>query len=162
MEAENAIKLKYELMAPGLNELSRRLFFAAEAKCFGYGGVAAVARATGASRNTIVRGLRDISAPEKLNAQRIRKPGGGRKQTITLDPTLRSDLNALVEPLARGDPMSPLRWTCLSTRKLAAQLTSLGHRTSSRMVAHMLHEMEYSLQANRKSKEGASHLILLL
>jgi len=145
------------MLACALDERARRLMAAAEAKTYGYGGISVAARATGLARNTIAKGLKELTTPEKLSVGRIRRVGGGRKRTVLRDPTLRDDLDKLVEPSSRGDPSAPLRWSCLSTRKLADALLKLGHHTSSRMVAQLLHEMDYSLQANRKTREGVHH-----
>ena len=131
---------------------------AAEALAIGRGGQVAVARATGVSRPTIRRGIRELRQPETApDRGRIRRPGGGRKRTVERDPSLREDLDKLVEPTSRGDPDSPLRWTCKSVRQLASELQRQGHTTSHRMVAELLHEMGYSLQANRKTLEGTGH-----
>jgi len=116
-----------------------------------------VVRATHVSRSTVERGIREIDSGSPLDPNRIRRPGAGRKRTTLLDPTLASDLERLVEPVTRGDPESPLRWTCKSVRRLAKELTALGHRVSRNIVAALLHEMGYSLQSNRKTKEGSSH-----
>jgi hypothetical protein len=117
-----------------------------------------VVRATGASPATIRRGLIEIGAPAPdIERGRIRRPGGGRKRTVELDPTLRGDLEALIEPGTRGDPESPLRWTTKSVRRLATELGRQGHRVSYRIVAELLHELGYSLQANRKTLEGTNH-----
>jgi len=145
-------------MSAALDERSRRLLLGAEALAAGRGGQAAVARATGASPATVRRGLAELAAPaEALERGRIRRPGGGRKRTVELDPTLRADLEALIEPGTRGDPESPLRWTTRSVRNLAAELGRQGHRVSHRIVGELLHDMGYSLQANRKTLEGTSH-----
>ena len=101
--------------------------------------------------------MRELSQPRQATGRRIRREGGGRKKTVTKDPALLADLERLVEPVTRGDPESPLRWTCKSMRKLAAELNGMGHRTSQHLVAELLHELGYSLQANRKTLEGASH-----
>ena len=156
---EVAIRRRYELMAPRLDERSRRWFAGSEAAVLGRGGQAAVARATGLSLPTIHAGLREVQAggAELVKRGRIRRPGGGRPRTVDRDPTLRSDLEALIEPTSRGDPESPLRWTCKSIRTLADELTRQGHTTSHRMVAELLHEMGYSLQSNRKVLEGTTH-----
>jgi transposase len=131
---------------------------AAEAAAAGRGGQAAVARATGASRTTIRRGIGELREPTERPARgRVRRPGGGRKRTVERDPSLRDDLDRLVEPLSRGDPESPLRWTCKSVRQLAAELRRGGHRVSHRIVAELLHELGYSLQANRKTLAGTDH-----
>jgi transposase len=117
-----------------------------------------VARASGLSRGTIIRGMAELKNATRLpRSHRIRREGAGRKRTVDRDVTLKQDLEALVEPVTRGDPESPLRWTCKSVRQLAGELTRMGHHVSHRMVAELLHEMEYSLQANRKTLEGTSH-----
>jgi hypothetical protein len=138
-------------------ERSRRLWAATEARALGYGGIAAVARATGLSPATISRGLAELDADAPLPADRVRKPGAGRKRVTTHHPTLLRDLDALVEPTAPGDPDSPLRWTCLSTRTLAVALEALGHSVSHTVVAELLHGLGYSLQGNVKTREGRQH-----
>jgi len=148
---------KYRMLSGTLTERSRRLWAAAEAKELGWGGVSAVARATGLSRLTIARGLRELEDPQPLEPWRVRRPGAGRKRAAVLDPTLVDDLQRLVEPLTRGDPDLPLRWTCKSTRHLAKELGVMGHKASHTLVAGLLHELGYSLQANRKTREGTSH-----
>ena len=149
---------KFEVLARVLDERTRRLVAAAEAEAMGFGGVTAVARASGLSRGTVIRGMAEIKiAPKPARGQRIRRKGAGRKRTVVQDATLKRDLEALVEPVTRGDPESPLRWTCKSVRQLATELKRTGHHTSHRMVAELLHAMDYSLQANRKTLEGSSH-----
>ena len=140
----------------------RRLVAAAESAAIGYGGVSLVARATGVSRRAITAGIKELSqqevSPEPLPAQpRIRRKGAGRKRTVEKDPSLREDLDRLVDPVTRGDPESPLRWTCKSVRKLAEELRREGHAVSYQTVAELLHEMDYSLQANQKTLEGSQH-----
>jgi hypothetical protein len=140
----------------------RRLVAAAESEAIGYGGVSAVARATGVSRRAITEGTKELRQQkewgESLAAQsRIRRKGAGRKRTVDKDPALREDLDRLVGPATRGDPESPLRWTCKSVRKLAEELRREGHTVSYQTVAELLHEMDYSLQANRKTLEGNQH-----
>jgi transposase len=155
---EDAIRTRYQLMAPRLDERTRRWFAGSEAAVLGRGGQAAVARATGLSLPTIRSGLRELQEGDGGAANgRIRREGGGRPRTTDRDATLQSDLEALVEPTSRGDPQSPLRWTCKSIRKLADELTRNGHKTSHRMVAELLHKLGYSLQANRKTLEGSDH-----
>ncbi len=151
------IKKRFESIAPFLNERMRRLFAAAEASAIGHGGITQVSRATGISRPTIAAGLRELADPSMADTKRIRRVGGGRKRTVDKDPTLLQDLESLIEPTSRGDPESPLRWTCKSVRKLAQELNGMGHQISHRLVADLLHELGYSLQANRKTKEGTSH-----
>jgi hypothetical protein len=160
------IRAKCEALRPFLDERQRRLWAATEAQALGRGGVSAVAIATGLRRNTIHAGLRELQAgagggpdpsPRPGAARRVRAPGGGRKPLTAHDPALLRDLEALVEPVTRGDPMSPLRWTCKSTRQLATELKRQGHRVSHQTVAELLHALDYSLQGNRKTKEGATH-----
>jgi Rhodopirellula transposase DDE domain len=151
------IRQKYRTLQHSLDERSRRLWAATEARAAGYGGASLVARATGISRSTIMRGLREVRRGGRMAAGRIRRPGGGRKPATMVDPRLSAALDALVEPTSRGDPESPLRWTCLSTRALAQALVAKGHRASDWLVRQLLHNAKYSLQANRKTLEGASH-----
>jgi transposase len=159
MSDAEAIERRFKLIGGMLDERLRRCVAGAEALAIGRGGVSIVARATGMSRGAIQAGVAELKRPkrERLAAGRIRKPGGGRKRTVDVDPTLRSDLEALLEPATRGDPETPLRWTCKSSRQLAAELNRQGHLTSHRMVVALLHELGYSLQGNRKTIEGTSH-----
>jgi len=157
VEEEGAIRKKFRFLRDSLNERTRRLLAAAEAKVLGHGGVATVERASGVSRSTIERGMHEIDSGSPLDPDRIRRPGAGRKRATVLDPTLASDLERLVEPVTRGDPESPLRWTCKSVRKLARELNTLGHRVSRNIVAALLLEIGYSLQSNLKTKEGTRH-----
>ena len=150
----------FGLVKGQLDERQRRCLAAAMAVAIGEGGISVASRATGVSRRTIRSGVAELKAPKRAArtlSGRIRKPGGGRKRAADTDATLRGDLEALLEPVTRGDPQSPLRWTCKSVRQLSRELTRKGHRTSHRMVAEMLHAAGYSLQANRKTLEGASH-----
>src|SRR5712691_4268645 len=149
------IRERFLTVAPFLDERGRRLVAAAEAFAAGYGGIAAVAMATGMAPSTIGRGLKELARDEP--SERIRRPGAGRKPAISKDLTLLPDLEALVEPTTRGDPASPLRWTCKSVRHLAAALQQQGHRVSRTLVAELLNRAGYSLQGNRKTKEGDSH-----
>ena len=158
------IRNRFAALSPWLDERLRRLFAAAEAKAIGRGGATTVARVTGISRRAIWAGSRELQAIGTAESRsgrsaggRIRKPGGGRKRTVIQDPTLTADLEALVNPATRGDPESPLRWTCKSVRKLTQELQARGHQTSHRLVAELLKDMGYSLQANRKTREGADH-----
>lgn len=158
MADEDGIRARYRKMAPILDERQRRCFAGAEAAALGRGGQAAVSRATGLSLPTVRAGLREVEqGAVALDGGRIRRAGAGRPRTVDRDATLRSDLEALIEPSSRGDPESALRWTCKSIRRLAEELTHKGHKTSHRMVAELLHELGYSLQANRKVLEGSSH-----
>lgn len=151
------IKKRYEALYPHLDERLRRLFAAAEAVVLGRGGISTVSKATGISRNAIARGIEEITAQPSLAKKQIRQKGGGRKRAIDKNPALKFDLESLIEPLTRGDPESSLRWTCKSLRNLADELKEKGHATSHRMVGELLKEMGYSLQANKKTLEGASH-----
>ncbi len=161
-----AIRAKFEALRPYLDERRRRLWAAAEALVLGRGGMTAVATATGLQRATIRVGIRELqmdpatstdASTVAAGVQRVRAPGGGRKPLTTLDPTLLRDLEALVEPVTRGDPMSPLRWTCKSTRQLAAELVRQGHQVSHQTVADLLHALDYSLHGTRTTKAGADH-----
>ncbi len=154
MVGEVTIRRRFKLIERHLDERMRRLVAAAEAEAVGFGGASVVARATGVSRRAIRIGARDLQEAFRGPSQRIRRPGGGRKRTITQDPTLPRDLERLIEPVTRGDPETPLRWTCKSVRRLSAELKRIGHRTSHRMVAEILHQLGYSLQANAKTMEG--------
>ena len=155
------IRSKFISLQAVMDERMRRQWAAAEAAQIGWGGVTAVAAATGLSRNTITTGLHELryreSHPREVVEPRVRRPGGGRKQLIEIDPTLWEALEKMIDPLTRGDPESPLRWTCKSTRRLAEELTRQRHHVSDRTVAALLKSAGYSLQANRKTNEGASH-----
>lgn len=157
MRDEETIRRRFELLDPYLDERTRRLLAAAEARAIGFGGISIVGRATGMSREAIRRGIEELKVPAGAHPGGIRRPGGGRKKTVDSDPTLKEDLEKLINPAERGDPESPLRWTSKSVRHLAMELKRMGHQTSHRMVAEMLHDMGYSLQANRKVLEGSSH-----
>ena len=161
-DGEASISAKYQQLARHLNEKTLRLWAATEALALGHGGITLVARATGLSRTTIHSAIRELGTPaapalETAAPSRIRRRGGGRTALTTRDPQLLTDLESLVEPTTRGDPESPLRWTCKSTAKLAAELHALGHRVSQRTVWTLLDELGYSLQSNRKTKEGRDH-----
>ncbi len=159
-ETVERIRRKYRGLRVEMDERARRQWAAAEARELGWGGVSAVARATGLSRTTIAAGLRELDLPAEqraVEATRVRRPGGGRKPLTQTDPGLWSALESLVEPTTRGDPESPLRWTCKSTRRLAEELTRQRHRVSPNTVASLLRQAGYSLQANCKTREGASH-----
>ena len=162
MEHFEAVKERFERMRGALNERARRLFAATEALAIGWGGVATVARATGIAPSTIGIGKAEVRALEnggkvELAVNRSRRAGGGRKKLTENDPTLLPDLERLVEPMTRGDPESPLRWTAKSMQKLAEELKSQGHKVSESTVATLLRGLEYSLQANKKTTEGTSH-----
>ena len=159
-EAIRRIRRKYRALRVEMDERGRRQWAAAEARELGWGGVTAVAHATGLSRTTINAGLRELALPARqreTEAARVRRPGGGRHRLSETDPDLLVALEALIEPATRGDPESPLRWTCKSTRRLADELTRQHHPISANSVATLLREVGYSLQANRKTREGASH-----
>ena len=157
MKEEAGIKRRFELVAGELNERSRRLVAASEAVAIGWGGISAVSRATGLSRKAISHGIKELQERGEGSEGRIRRIGGGRKTTVSKDPSLREDLERLVEPLTRGDPESPLRWTCKSVRSLEVELKRQGHQVSYQLVSELLHELGYSLQANRKTREGGDH-----
>jgi hypothetical protein len=155
-----SVRLRFRSLSSFLDERMRRLWAAAESAAIGYGGVSLVARATGVSRRAITEGMKELSqqkASREPSPSRIRRKGAGRKRTVDKDPTLREDLDRLVDPATRGDPESPLRWTCKSVRMLAEELRREGHAVSYQTVAELLHEMEYSLQANQKKLEGSQH-----
>jgi hypothetical protein len=153
------IRRKFQALAPVLDERSRRQWAGAEALELARGGVTTVAAATGLARNTIAVGIREVQSQLAGTAagQRIRRVGGGRKCLYENDPGLLGALDSLIDPMTRGDPMSPLRWTCKSTRRLAEVLCQQGHSICARTVAGLLIEMGYSLQANRKTREGGKH-----
>ena len=185
MPTSQGIKTRHDLLVHELGERQYRLYLAAEAKVLGWGGASKVAEATGASRNTIAAGLKELgqksSEPAKAEPasevkqekkvrqhrrggrqpvaeeRRIRKVGGGRKRTTEFDTTLKNDLDKLLEPFDAGDPCSPLRWTCKSIAALTEELINKGHKTSTRMVHELLYEMRYTMQGNRKCKESGSH-----
>lgn len=170
MDIAQVVEAKYRALAGRLDEATLRLWAAVEARSIGRGGVSLVARATGLSRTTVYAGLADLDAAEQAaaageevvtpaapQARRVRAPGGGRKKLVDRDETLLSDLDALVEPTSRGDPESPLRWTCKSTTRLAEELQQQGHQVSQRTVCDLLAQLNYSLQSERKTREGAQH-----
>ncbi len=157
-----AIRRKYEVLRAEFDERTRRLWAASESMVLGHGGVAAVAKATGLAESTIRCGRRelrqaDVPSARRPVSRRVRQPGGGRKSVAEQDTALVAALEGLVEPATRGDPMSPLRWTCKSTRKLAEELTSQGHPVSHTTVAQVLEALGYSLQGTRKTQEGCVH-----
>lgn len=151
--------MRYLAVKPVLDERGRRRFAAAEAMAAGRGGIATVSRITGIARSTIGRGLAELrgTSPPEATPGRVRRKGAGRPALVDSDSTLLEDLVALVEPSTRGDPMAPLKWTAKSLRRLSAELGRLGHRISPNVVGEVLHGLGYSLQANRKTKEGADH-----
>ena len=152
-----AVQRRIAALWPHLNERQRRLLLGAEARELGWGGVTAVAQVAGVSRTTVTLAVSDVESPPKLQEGRSRRAGGGRKRALQKDPALAAALDALVDPATRGDPESPLRWTCRSTRNLAAALTAAGHPVSERTVAALLAQDGFSLQANAKTSEGRQH-----
>ena len=169
MEQAELIEAKYRALASRLDEATLRLWAAAEARSLGRGGVSVVAKVAGLSRTTVYAGMAEIESRGKgkgkgsgslsraATTSRVRAPGGGRKRLVDIDKELLADLDALVEPTSRGDPMSPLRWTCKSTTRLAEELARRGHRVSQRTVCDLLAQLNYSLQSVRKTREGAQH-----
>ena len=157
MNATTYLKQKFNLVWPLLDERTRRLLAANEAASLGFGGISVVHRACGLSRRSIAQGIREIQegiTPEKGH---IRRSGGGRKSIIVCDPTLLQALEKMIDCQTRGDPQSPLRWICKSTRSIAQQLSKKKHPISHVKVAQLLHDQKYSLQSNRKTEEGADH-----
>jgi Rhodopirellula transposase DDE domain len=154
--SEEALADLFVVLSPHLNERQRRLLAGAQARALGRGGVAAVARVSGMSRSTVSTGAGEVDEGPELT-DRVRRPGAGRPRIEDRDPGLVDALDALVEPTARGDPESPLRWTCKSTRNLADALTKAGHPISAQVVAELLAALGYSLQATSKQVEGSAH-----
>ena len=157
MDLAAALREKFASVWPMLDERTRRIMAANEAVALGYGGVSAVRRACGLSRKAIAKGIQEIRSGSVPAEGRIRRKGAGRKRLTARDPRLLSALDRLVDPETRGDPESPLRWTCKSSRTLAAQLTRQNHRISHVKVGQLLREQDYSLQSNRKTEEGGDH-----
>jgi Rhodopirellula transposase DDE domain len=157
------VRSRYESLAPVMDERMTRLWAASEAQALGHGGIAAVTKATGILKKRIRYGIRDLAQMRKKppmqppRQQRIRRPGAGRKPLTEKDPTLVPDLDSLVEPTTRGDPESPLRWTCKSVRNLAEELRAMGHQVGPQKVSELLHAQKYSLQGTRKTREGSAH-----
>lgn len=151
------VKKKYDDLSFCLNERARRLWAAAEAKSYGRGGITLVSKATGLSKNTICKGVKELNDPNRTSHTRIRRSGGGRKKITDKNKNILSDLDSLVDPTSRGDPESPLKWTSKSLRKLSKELKSKGHKICFNSVAPLLKKLNYSLQSNRKTKESASH-----
>ena len=152
-----AITARFEALRTVLDERLRRLLAAAESQAAGKGGISIVAKATGISRLVIRQGIAELKDPTRLAPGRVRKQGGGRKRASDKDASLKADLESLLESTTRGDPEAALRWTCKSVRQLTAELKRMSHTVSHQVVADLLHELGYSLQANRKTKEGSSH-----
>lgn len=161
MSRDNAyiLEQKFTELMPILDERGRRLWAAAEAKALGHGGISLVSKATGLSRTTIHQGIKELSQPSapRSGSSRVRAKGGGRKPVVHNNPTILSALENMVEPTTRGDPESPLRWTCKSTRQLSNALKSKGYKIGRQKVSELLSDLGYSLQANRKVSEGSSH-----
>lgn len=160
MDIETAVKERYQNLEWALDERLRRLFAASEAKAIGHGGIALVWKATGVARGSIQQGLKElVERPEGMegSSRRIRRVGAGRKTTVTDDAALLAALESLVEPVTRGDPESPLRWTCKSLRQLATELGEQGHSVSHTSIGGLLKQLGYSLQGNRKTLEGTDH-----
>ena len=156
-DAAELIRQRYEALDPVLDEQARRRFAAAEARALGWGGVTLVSAVTGLARSTINRGLGEIADQQSAGEGRIRRPGGGRKAATVKNPELLDALKALLEAATRGDPMSPLLWTSKSLGKLAAALREHGHEVCPNVVAKLLRKLGYSLQSNRKTREGSKH-----
>jgi hypothetical protein len=157
MKTPDALSRKFAALLPLLDERARRLVVANEARSVGYGGISVICRASGLSRKAIATGIRELTEGVCLPPGRIRRAGAGRKRITVRDPELLTALARLIDPDTRGDPESPLRWTCKSTRTVAGHLAKGGHPISHVTVAHLLHEQGYSLQRNRKTEEGAEH-----
>ena len=159
-DAMKTIRNKYNALSKVMDERVRRLWAAGEAKAHGRGGISVASAATGISRTTITTAIKELDALRKhevLPQQRIRRPGGGRRKITEKYPNIVQDLEELLEPYVRGDPVSPLRWTCKSVGKLTQELNRKGYGIGTTKVCELLHELNYSLQSNRKTKEGESH-----
>jgi Rhodopirellula transposase DDE domain len=154
---ESAIRERWLVVSEELDERGRRMWAAAEARSHGWGGIAAVVRATGISEDTVRRGIAEVASGERAPAGRVRRAGAGRKPILELDATLPEDLERLIDPVTRGDPESPLRWTSKSVAKLTAGLREMGHQVAQTTVGLRVRALGYSLQANRKTTEGAGH-----
>jgi len=153
----STIRDRFTALSPHLDERGRKSFAAAEAQSAGYAGIAAVARATGVAASTIGRGLDELAELDALPADRVRRPGGGRKRLSVTNATLLDDLLGLVCPSERGNPMSPLRWTCMTLRRLVRELGEIGHKIGHTVVGELLPARSFSLRANRKTREGGGH-----
>jgi hypothetical protein len=157
MSSLSELKRKFRSAWPHLDERTRRIMAASEAMSLGYGGVSVVGRACGLSRKAISKGIGELQARDKPLVGRIRRPGAGRKSITQSDPHLVRTLERLIDEQTRGDPESALRWICKSTRAIAQELCQQQHPVSHMKVAQMLHDLDYSLQSNRKTEEGADH-----
>jgi transposase len=156
-DAAQLIRQRFEALEPVLDEQGRRRFAAAEALALGHGGVTLVSKVTGIARSTINRGIDEIEERRSAGEGRVRRPGGGRKPKTEQDPTLLEDLKNLLEASTRGDPMSPLLWTSKSLEKLSVALKDMSHDVCPNVVAKLLRKLGYSLQSNRKTREGSNH-----
>lgn len=162
MDIESAVRERYKNLEWALDERLRRLYAAAEAKAIGHGGITLVQKATGVARGSIKQGLKELLPSQRTPSgdssnQRIRRIGGGRKASVKDDAKLLAALESLVEPVTRGDPESPLRWTCKSLRQLESELRSQGYAVSHTSIGVLLKKLGYSLQGNRKTLEGGDH-----
>ena len=160
MEADALILARHQAIEGFLDERQRRLHAAVEAKVLGHGGVKRVSQATGVARGSILAGIKELKSPQRPlpeEPRRIRREGAGRKKLVDRDPSVREALERLVEPTTRGDPQSPLRWTCKSLMQLSRELSGQGHTISHVSVGVLLKDIGYSLQGNRKTKEGTKH-----
>jgi hypothetical protein len=160
MDSDALIAARHQALEGILDERQRRLHAAVEAKVLGHGGVKRVSLATGVARGSILAGIKELESPQQAlrgEPRRVRRPGAGRKKLEESNPGVREALERLVEPASRGDPQSPLRWTCKSLMQLAHELSAQGHAISHVSVGVLLKDMGYSLQSNRKTLEGASH-----
>jgi len=157
MNPRSDLRKKLAGVWPLLDERTRRLLAANEARALGRSGISAVSRACGLSRKAISKGIKEIEAGTAPPPGRVRQPGGGRRKITAHDPRLTGAMERMIDPETRGDPESPLRWTCKSTRTLAAQLSRQRHPISHTKVAQLLHDLGYSLQGNRKTEEGEDH-----
>jgi len=154
------MKKKFKALRPHLDERMRRLVAASETLGEGYGAISEVSRATGVSRRAIVLGIEELKGVPENNSQgkkRMRKEGGGRKKLTERDSTLKSDLEKLIEPLTRGEPESPLLWTCKSLRTMVEELNKMGHKINHQTLANLLQKMGYSMQSNKKTIEGKQY-----
>jgi hypothetical protein len=154
---EEALEEFFSVVMPLLDERQQRLIAGAAARMLGRGGTTTVSRAAGMSRSTVTTGSKEVDRGDAVPAERVRRPGGGRKRNIDKDPDLLLELDDLVSPESRGDPMSPLRWTLKSTYALAEALRAKGFQIGATLVGELLHQMGYSLQATAKQKEGDQH-----
>lgn len=157
MKDTDLISERHKILSPFFDERSRRLLTAAESRVIGHGGIGIVSKSTGVSRTTISRGLKELSHPDLIETNRIRKKGGGRKKAVEKLPAIEKELEKLIEPALRGEPDSPLMWTSKSLRKLSAELKLKGFNVSHKLVGEILKKKGFSLQANRKTDEGKSH-----